>query len=140
MLINYKPLNKVLKWIRCPIPNKRDLIKILHNGILFSKLDMKSGFYQIKFEEKDKYKTAFTVPFRHYEWNVMPMGLKNATSEFQHIMNDILNPHSEFTIVYIDDILIFSQSLDQHFKHLNIFKELIKRNGMVISSKKIKLF
>ena len=58
------------------------------------------------------YKTAFIVPFGHYKWNVMPFGLKNATSEFQNIMNDIFTPFTDFSIVYIDDVLIFlNQSL-----------------------------
>jgi site-specific DNA-adenine methylase len=75
---------------------------------------MKNGFGQIQIDEKDRYKTAFTVPFGHYEWNVMPFGLKNALSEFQNIMNDIFTPFTDFSIVYIDDILIFSKSIEQH--------------------------
>ena len=65
---------------------------------------MKSGFWQIQIDEKDKYKTAFTIPFGHYEWNVMPFGLKNAPSEFRNIINDIFTPFTEFSIVYIDDV------------------------------------
>ena len=81
---------------------------------------MKSGFWQVLIDEKDRYKTAFTVPFGHYEWNVMPFGLKNAPSEFQNIMNDIFTPFTVFSIVYIDDVLIFSKSIDDHWKHLDI--------------------
>ena len=87
---------------------------------------MKSGFWLIQIEEKDRYKTAFTVPFGQYEWNVMPFGLKNAPSEFQSIMNDIFNPYTEFSIVYIDDVLIYSDNIDQHWKHLNIFFQVAK--------------
>jgi hypothetical protein len=112
LVINYKPLNNALKWIRYPIPNKKDLLARVHNAKVFSKFDMKSGFWQIQIGEKDKYKTAFTVPFGHYEWNVMPFGLKNAPSEFQNIMNDIFTPYTSFSIVYIDDVLIFSNSID----------------------------
>ena len=140
LVINYKPLNKVLQWIRYPIPNKKDLLKRLYNAKIFSKFDMKSGFWQIQIAEKDRYKTAFTVPFGHYEWNVMPFGLKNAPSEFQRIMNDIFNPYSTFSIVYIDDVLIFSEDIEQHFKHLNIFYNVIKKNGLVVSPTKMKLF
>ena len=78
LVINYKPLNKVLQWIRYPIPNKRDLLKRLHSAQIFSKFDMKLGFWQIQINEKDRYKTGFNVPFGHYEWNVIPFGLKNA--------------------------------------------------------------
>ena len=114
MVINYKPLNKVLQWIRYPLPNKKDLLDRLHKAIIFSKFDMKSRFWQIQIDEKDRYKTAFTVPFGHYEWNVMPFGLKNAPSEFQNIMNEIFAPFTEFPIVYIDDVLIFSKLIDNH--------------------------
>ena len=77
---------------------------------------MKNGFWQIQIDEKDRYKTTFTIPFGHYEWNVMSFGLKNAPSEFQNIMNDIFTPFTEFSIVYIDDVLIFSKSIDDHWK------------------------
>ena len=101
---------------------------------------MKSGFWQIQIHEKDRYKTAFIVPFGHYEWNVMPFGLKNALSEFQNIMNDICNPYTSFSLVYIDDVHIFSNSLEQHFKHLENFQNFFRDNGLVISAPKIKLF
>ena len=101
---------------------------------------MKSGFWQIQIAHQDRYKTAFTVPFGHYEWKVMPFGLKNAPSEFQRIMNDIFNPYTTFSIVYIDDVLIYSDNIDQHFKHLNIFFHTIKKNGLVLSLTKMKLF
>ena len=70
----------------------------------------------------------------------MPFGLKNALSEFQNIMNDIFNSFSHFTIVYIDDVLIYSNSIDEHWKRLYLFLDSIKRNGLVVSAKKIKLF
>jgi len=101
---------------------------------------MKFGFWQIQIQESDRYKTTFTVPFGQYEWNVMPFGLKNAPSEFQKIMNDIFNPYSKFVIVYIDDVLIFSQNIDQHFKHIQIFINIIKQNGLAVSKSKINLF
>ena len=127
MVINYKPLNKVLQWIRYPIPNKKDLIQRLYNATIFSKFNLKSGFGHIQIQPDDRYKKAFTVPFGHYEWNVMPFGLKNAPFEFQNIMNDIFNAYTKFSIVYIDDVLIFSNSIEEHF-------------GLVISASKIKLF
>ncbi|RDY00449.1 hypothetical protein CR513_16368, partial [Mucuna pruriens] len=140
LVINYKPLNKVLKWIRYPLPNKNDLIKRIQNATIFSKFDLKSGYYQIGVKEEDRYKTTFVVPFGHYEWNVMPQGLKNAPSEFQNIMNDIFNKYIEFSLVYLDDILIFSKNLNEHIEHLEKFINLIKENGLVVSEKKIKIF
>ena len=140
LVINYKPLNRVSQWIRYPIPNKRDLLNRLYDAKIFSKFDMKSGFWQIQITEEDRCKTAFTVPFRHYEWNVMPFGLKNAHSEFQNIMNDIFNPYTHFTIVYIDDVLVYSNSVDQYFKHILTFLHVIKKNEVVVFTPKMKLF
>ena len=101
---------------------------------------MKSGFWQVQLKEEDRYKSDFTVPFGHYEWNVMPFGLKNAPSELQNIMNDIFNHHFQFIIAYIDDVLVFSNSLEKHFVHLNKFLNLIKANGTTCSAPKMKLF
>ena len=106
----------------------------------YSKFDMKFGFWQIQIQESDRYKTTFNVPFGKYEWNVMSFGLKNAPSEFQKIMNDIFNPYSKFIIVYIDDVLIFSQNIDQHFKHIQTFINIIRQNGLAVSKSKINLF
>ena len=140
LVINYKPLNKVLQWIRYPIPNKKYLIQRIYNATIFSKFDMKSGFWQIQIKPEDRYKTTFTVPFGHYEWNVMPFGLKNVPSEFQNMMNEIFNEYTRFSIVYIDDVLIFSNSIEEHFKHLKNFQKIVRDNGLVISATKIKLF
>jgi len=101
---------------------------------------MKSEFWQIQIDLKDRYKTTFTVLFGQYKWNVMSFGLKNALSEFQRIMNDIFNAHSKFCTVYIDDVLIFSHSIDQHFKHLHKFFHTAKQNSLVVSKTKISLF
>lgn len=100
---------------------------------------MKSGFWQIQISEKDKYKTAFNVPFGQYDWNVMPFGLKNALSEFQNIMNSMFNDYSYMSIVYIDAVLIVSENIDSHFKHLNTFFKIVKNNGLVVSAKKMVL-
>jgi hypothetical protein len=108
---------------------------------VFSKFDMKSVFWRIQIDEKDRYKIAFTFPFGHYEWNVVPFGLKNAYSEFQNLVNDIVTPFTEFSNVYIDDVLIIYKSIDQHYwKHLNTFVQIIKHNGLVLSPAKINLF
>ena len=101
---------------------------------------MKYGFLQIQIKPEDRYKTAFTVPFEHYEWNVMPFGHKNAPSEFQNMMNEIFNEYTRFSIVYIDDVLIFSNSIEEQFKHLKNFQKIVRDNGLVISATKIKLF
>lgn len=140
LVINFKPLNKVLQSIRFPIPNIQDILHRIYNARIFSKFDLKSGFCQIQIKEEDKYKTGFVVSSGHYEWNVMPFGLKNAPSEFQTIMTEIFNPYSQFMLVYIDDILIYSESITQHWKHLETFKKAVIKNGLVLSQRKMKLF
>jgi len=101
---------------------------------------MKSRFWQIQIAKVDRYKTAFIVPFGHYEWNAMPFGLKNAPFEFQNIMNDIFTPLVSFIIVYIDDVLVFSKSIDQHSKHLQTFIFIMEKNGLAASASKMLLF
>ena len=75
---------------------------------------MKSRFWQVQIKEEDRYKTTFTISFGYYEWNVMPFRLKNSPSEFQKIMNKIFLLYTNFIIVYIDDVLIFLENIDQH--------------------------
>ena len=116
------------------------MLNRIHNAKIFSKFDMKSGFQQIQIKECDRYKTAVTVPFGQYEWNLMPFGLKNAPSKFQRIMNKIFNNYSNFIIVYIDDVLIFSPNIDQYFKHIRAFIIKVKQNDFVVSPSKISLF
>ena len=82
LVTNYKPLNKALQWIMYPISNKKDLTNILHHKSIFLKFDRNSGYYQIQLEETDKYKTAFVVPFGHYEGNIFPLGLTIPPSKF----------------------------------------------------------
>ena len=125
---------------RYHITNKRDLIGCLHNASILSKFDIKSGFWQIQLHEKNRYKIAFTVPFGHYEWNVVHFGLNNAHLEFQNIMNDIFNSYTNFSLVYIEYVLIFSNYLEHHFKHLETFQKIVRENGSFVSILKIKLF
>ena len=122
------------------IPSKKDLLQRLVKSKIFSKFDMKLGFWQIQIAEKDKYKITFVVHSKHYEWNVMPFGIKNAPLEFHNIMNEIFNPFSNFIIVYIDDVLVYSTSIEEHQKHLNRFIQNFKENGLTLSSSKIGFF
>ena len=139
LVINHKPLHKDLQMIRYPIFNRKDLLGRLYDTKIFSN-DMKSNFWQICTTKKDRHKATLTVPSVLYKWNVIQFGLKNAPSEFQHILNDIPNniPNNnyEFSIVLIDDVLIYSKNLDQHLKHLKTFFYVKKRNSLVMSAPK----
>lgn len=90
---------------------------------------MKSGFWQVAMKEEDRFKTAFNIPAGHYEWNTMPFGLKHAPSEFQKVMDQVFKPYFDWLIVYVDDVLIFSKSVEEHFKHVHIFTQVVKRKG-----------
>ena len=83
MVFNYKPLNKYLEDFAYPIPNKEYLMTKINNARWFSKFDLKLGFWQMAIQEEDRHKTAFIVPNGFFEWNIMPMGLKTAPSDFQ---------------------------------------------------------
>ena len=138
--MNYKPLNKVLADDTYPIPHKSSLVNRIAEAKIFSKFDLKFGFWQVAIKEEDKFKTTFSVPAGHYEWNVMPFGLKNAPSKFQRVMDNVLKPYFDWLIVYIDDILVFSDSIEQHFKHLATLLKVVKEAGLVLSKKKLELF
>ena len=75
----------------------------------------------------------------HYVWNVMPFGLKHEPSKFQKVMDYIFKPYADWLLAYIDDLLIFSKNLSDHFRHLKIFMKLVKKNGLVLSKKKMEL-
>jgi hypothetical protein len=110
----------------------------LSEALVFSKFNKKQDFGRFRLLVRIGIKLLLlTTPFSHYEWNVMPFRLKNVPSEFQNIMNDILNHFSHFTIVYKDDVLIFSKSIDEHWKHSNSFLGIIKHSRLVVYAIKI---
>jgi hypothetical protein len=136
MVINYRALNDALLPIRFPLPSKELLFSKIGKCNVFSKFDLKSGFWQIGIIPKDRYKTAFVVPNGQYQWRVMPFGLKNAPSEFQKRMDDIFK-HLNFVIVYIDDLLVCSVDCKAHVQHLKVVYDLLYKHGLVLSRSKL---
>ena len=114
MVINCKPLNGVLNWNRYYVPIKSDLIKRITRCKVFSKFDLKRGFWQIGITEEDQYKTTFIVPHGHFKWTMMPFGLNNAPSQFQNVMETMFKAYMDWLMIYIDDILIFSKPFEDH--------------------------
>jgi hypothetical protein len=132
LVINYKALNSALLPLRYPLPHKEILFSKLAHANVFSKFDLKSGFWQLGISPEDRYKTAFVVPQGKYQWTVMPFSLTNAPSEFQKRMEDIFKPLN-FVLVYIDDLLIFSRDVNEHKKHLDEFHSFVFKHGLVLS-------
>ncbi|XP_004309790.1 PREDICTED: enzymatic polyprotein-like [Fragaria vesca subsp. vesca] len=139
MVIDYRDVNKKTVKDSYQIAQVRVLINRLKGAKFFSKFDAKSGFWQVKIQPESIALTAFGTPQGHYKWLVMPFGLKQASSIFQKKMDNIFKPYSDFCIVYIDDILVFSRTMNEHLKHLEQVCKLIVQKGIILGQKKIHL-
>ena len=129
MVIDYRNLNAKTITYNYPIPNKILKIRQIQGYNYFSKFDCKSGFYHLKLEEESKELTAFTVPQGFYEWNVLPFGYKNAPGRYQHFMDKYFKQLSN-CIVYIDDILLYTKTKEEHLKLLEQFTDIIEKSGI----------
>ncbi|GBG86929.1 hypothetical protein CBR_g44383 [Chara braunii] len=111
-----------------PLPRIDDLLERLGGAKYFSKLDLKSGYHQISIQPNDRYKTAFKMRYGHFEWVVMPFGLTNAPATFQATMtNEFRAMLDRFVLVYLDDILVYSRTLEDHLGHLRRVLETLRR-------------
>ncbi|KAI3510609.1 hypothetical protein L1887_17736 [Cichorium endivia] len=131
MCIDYRELNKVTIKNRYPLPRIDDLFDQLQGASYFSKIELRSGYHQLKVREEDVPKTAFRTRYGHYEFLVMPFGLTNAPAAFMDLMNRVCKPYlDKFVIVFIDDILIYSRSEADHERHLRSVLSLLKREAL----------
>ena len=117
-----------------------DTLRKLGRGFsYFSKLDLKSGFYQIPINDSDKEKTAFITPFGLYQFNVLPMGLRNSPPTFQKVMTDTLKSCRSFCLVYLDDIIVFSTSFTKHLDHIRQVFLALKSKNLVLNPPKCEI-
>ncbi|GBG81376.1 hypothetical protein CBR_g32050 [Chara braunii] len=127
MCIDYRGLNRITRKNAYPLPHIDDLLDAAGGCKVFSKIDLKSGYHQIEVDPSDQHKTAFKTRDGLYEFIVMPFGLTNAPATFQSLMDKVLRHQlNRFVVVYLDDILIFSKSMEEHVKHLEEVLQVLK--------------
>ncbi|GJX09975.1 retrotransposon protein, putative, ty3-gypsy subclass [Tanacetum coccineum] len=131
MCINYRELNKLTIKNRYPLPRIDDLFDQLQGSSSYSKIDLRSGYHQLRVMDEDIPKTTFKTRYGHYEFPIMPFGLTNAPAVFMDLINRVCKPYlDKFVIVSIDDILIYSLNKEEHENHLRIILELLKKEKL----------
>ena len=119
------------------MPIIEEILDELQGSKVFTKLDMRSGYHQVRMLPTDEHKTAFKTHQGHYQFKVMPFGLTNAPATFQCIMNQVLQPFlRQFVLVFLDDILIYSRSMEEHIQHIQQVLETLRTNKLYLKASK----
>ncbi|KAJ9516510.1 hypothetical protein QJQ45_011138 [Haematococcus lacustris] len=131
MCVDYRPLNRITIKNKYPLPRVENMLDRLHGATVFSKIDLRQGYHQIRIAPEDIPKTAFSTRYGHFEFTVLPFGLCNAPATFQRLMNDIFRQElDDHVIVYLDDILIFSRTHEEHARHLDRVLSLLRQHKL----------
>jgi len=131
LCIDFRKLNKATVKNRYPLPRIDDLFDQLRGAKLFSKIDLRSGYHQVRIKEEDISKTTFRTRYGHYEFTVMPFGLTNTPATFMCLRNGIFRKYlDKFIIVFLADILIYSKSEKEQEEHLRIFLQVLRENHL----------
>ncbi|CAF0823357.1 unnamed protein product [Didymodactylos carnosus] len=136
-VVDYKKLNNVTIEDQFPLPNMEQTVQRLGDGYkIFTKLDLKSGFWQIPIKEQDRPKTAFITSFGLFQFNVLPQVLMNSPPTFQRVMSTVLQTCRSYCQVYLDDIVVFSRSIEEHVQHLYQVLECLLQNNLKLNPPK----
>lgn len=137
MCIDYRALNKITIKNKYPLPRTDELFDRLQGATWFSKIDLRSGYHQVRIHPDDVHKTAFSTRYGLFEFLVLPFGLTNAPATFMHLMQDVFRPMlDESVIVFLDDILIYSKTKEQHMKHVKQVLELLRKHKLYAKGSK----
>ena len=141
LVIDYRKLNSQTVKTSWPLPRIQDILGNLEGSCYFSNLDLATGFHQMEIEEEDQHLTSFITPFGLYQWKRMPMGLCNAPGAFQRLMELVLHGLTyDIVLVYIDDIIVFGRTFEEHLKHLELVLAKVEEANLKISPSKCRLF
>jgi hypothetical protein len=131
MCVDYRLLNEVAIKNKYPLPRIEDLFDQMRGAKVFSKIDLHSGYHQMKIRWSDIPKTAFTTRYGLYEYTVMSFGLTNAPAYFRYLMNKVFMEYlDKFVVVFIDDILIYSKTKEEHEEHLRLVLQKLREHQL----------
>ena len=134
--VDFRQLNAITKPLAVPLPLIDDILALLGKSKCFSTLDLRSGYWQVALNEEDREKTAFTCHMGLFNFRVMPFGLANAPGVFSQLMSIVLNGMEMFAMAYLDDIMVFSRSPEEHFEHLQQVFDRLRRHGLKLKLSK----
>ena len=131
LCVDYRQLNKITVKNKYPLPKIDDLFDQLKGASVFSKIDLRSRYHQLRIKDADEHKTAFRTRYGHYEFLVMPFGLTNALATFMDLMNRVFRPYvDQFIVVFKDDILVYSKDWEDHDTHLRGVIETLRKEQL----------